>query len=155
MLWPFGFAESISVQFRGTRYIMRVNRTSEWKLMTFWICWELPLLIFEHLDLSWASIIQLSEKWWPFEFFESIYCSISCVSIYHGPQSYNWVKSYARLNLPRAFVFNFVFTHLYYFIFGSAGMMSQIRSFCLSWCKLCIIGLTLLVDSEPYISKNK
>jgi len=34
------------VQFRGSRYIMSSNRTSEWKVMTIRISRELPLLIF-------------------------------------------------------------------------------------------------------------
>ena len=44
---------------------------------------------------------------WPLEFLESFRCSISSISIYHGRHRYTRVKSYVRLNLPRASVFNF------------------------------------------------
>jgi len=36
------FSRASVVQFRASRYIMRLNRTSEWKVMTIWISWELP-----------------------------------------------------------------------------------------------------------------
>ena len=39
------------VQFRTSRYIMRLNRTSEWKVMTIWISRELPLFNVECLDV--------------------------------------------------------------------------------------------------------
>jgi len=70
-LWPFEFAESFLVQFRGSWYIMCVNRTSEWKVTGIWISRELPLFNFERLEISWASIIHMSQKLWPFEFVES------------------------------------------------------------------------------------
>ena len=44
------------VQFRTSRYIMRMNRTSEWNVMTIWIAQELPLFNFERLDILCASI---------------------------------------------------------------------------------------------------
>jgi len=48
-----------------------------------------------------------SEKLWPFEFLESFRCSISSVSIYYWPELDIRVKSYGRLNLPCATMFNF------------------------------------------------
>ena len=56
------------VQFYASRYVKRLNRTSEWKVMTIWISWELPLFNFEHLDVLCAWIGPLCEKIWPFEF---------------------------------------------------------------------------------------
>jgi len=136
-LWPFEFAESFCVQFQASRYIMNRNRRSEWNFLTFWISRELPWFIFEHLDISGASHIHPSQKIWPFEFSEtfrvqfraldilsawiedsskklwpfafvkSFHGSFFSVSIYHGAHTYTPVKSYGRLNLPRAFVFNF------------------------------------------------
>ena len=59
------------VQFRLSRYIMRLHRTFDWKVMNFWISWELPLFIFERLDISWAWIIHPTQKLWPLEFSKS------------------------------------------------------------------------------------
>ena len=73
------------VQFRSSRYIMRLNRTSECKVMTIWIAQELPLFNFERLDILCTGIEPPSEKLWPFELFKSFHCSISSVSIYNVP----------------------------------------------------------------------
>jgi len=87
------FTRDSVVQFQGSGYIMRLNRTSEWKVMTIWICRELPFFNFERLDILYAWIGHLSEKLWPFEFPESFCCSILSVSIYYAFQSDLWVKS--------------------------------------------------------------
>ena len=49
------FSTASVVQFRASRFIMRLNRTSEWKVMTIRISRELPLLNFKGLDIlcSW------------------------------------------------------------------------------------------------------
>ena len=118
---------------------MRLNRTSEWKVISFeflgnFHCSFFSISIyhgpqsythvnsygclnwtrasvfnFEHFDILCAWIDNPSENLWPFEFHQSFCCSFSSVWIYHGSQSYNRVKSYNRLNLRRAFVFNFDF----------------------------------------------
>jgi len=136
-LWPFEFAKSFHVQFRASRYIMRWNRTSEWKVMTIWISRELSLFIFEHIDISWASIIHTSQKLWLLEFAESFLvqfwaswyivvlnwtseskfmgiwiclalpCLILSVSIFWGPESNIRVKSYDHLNISRTSVLEF------------------------------------------------
>jgi len=87
--------------------MMRLNRTSEWKVMTIWISRVLPLFNFEHLDTLWPWIKNLSEKLWPFEFLESFRCSNSSVSIYYVPESDIRVKSYDHLNFLRASVSQF------------------------------------------------
>ena len=56
------------VQFRACRYVMRLNRTSEWKAMTVWISRELPLFNFERVDMLFSQIGHPYEKLWPFEF---------------------------------------------------------------------------------------
>ena len=71
-LWSFEYVESLRVQFRPSRYIMRRNRRAEWKVMTIWISQELPLIIFEHVDIWWASHIHPSQKVWAFKFYESL-----------------------------------------------------------------------------------
>jgi len=67
------------VQFRAPRYIMSLNRTSEWNIMTIRISREFPLFNFERLDELCLRIGHLCEKLWPFEFVESFCCSISSV----------------------------------------------------------------------------
>jgi len=83
---------------------MRLNRTSEWKVMTVLISWELPLFYFERLDILCAWIGHLSENLWPFEFLERNRCSITNVSIYYVPESDIRMKSYDHFNFSRASV---------------------------------------------------
>ena len=52
------FSRASVVQFRESRYIMHMNRTSEWKVMIIWISWELPLFNFVRLDILCAWIWQ-------------------------------------------------------------------------------------------------
>ena len=68
------FPRASFVQFRASRYVMRLNRTSELKVMTIWISRELPLFIpsvsicdapesdnrvksYDHLICSRASVV--------------------------------------------------------------------------------------------------
>jgi len=95
------------VQFRASRYIMHLNRTSELKVMTIWIAQELPLFNFERLDIICAWIGPQSEKVWPLEFLKSFHCSISSVSIYYASKADLRVKSYDHLNFSRASVVQF------------------------------------------------
>ena len=60
------FSTASVVQFRASWYIMRLNRTSELKVMTIWISREVPLFNFERLDIWYAWIGHLSEKLWQF-----------------------------------------------------------------------------------------
>ena len=69
------------VQFRASRYIMGLNRTSEWKDMSIWIARELLSFNFERVGISCPIIGHSCEKLWQFEFLESFCCSILCVSI--------------------------------------------------------------------------
>jgi len=101
------FSRASVVQFRASRYIMRMNRTYEWTVMTIWISRELPLFNFESLDILCTWIRPLSEKLWPFEFLKSFRCSISSVSIYYAQESNLWVKSYDHLNFSRASIVQF------------------------------------------------
>ena len=101
------FTRASVVQFRASRYIMRLNRTSEWKVMTIWISRELPLLSLVRLDILYAWIGPPYETLWPFEFLERFRCSISCVSIYYAPETDLHVKSYDHLNFSRASVVQF------------------------------------------------
>ena len=95
------------VRFRGSGYIMRLNRTSVWQGMTMWISRELLVFNSKRLD-KWCARIGLPcEKLWSLEFLESIRCSISSVSIYHAPESDFRVTSYDLLNFSRASGFQF------------------------------------------------
>ena len=136
-LWLFEFSESFRVKFWPFPYIMHLNQHPREMLWQFellesfhcslfniskyhaphrytWVkshnCLNFlraSVYNFESLDILWALIGHPSETLWPFEFLESFYCSFFSISIYHGPHTYTWVKSYGRLNFPRAFVFNF------------------------------------------------
>ena len=75
------FSRASIVQFWASRYMMRMNRTFEWKVMTISISRELPLFNFERLDIWCAWIGPPCEKLWPFEFLEVFCRSISGVSI--------------------------------------------------------------------------
>ena len=71
-LWPYELDQSFRVQSRASQYIMSLNGTSEWNIMTIWISRELPLFYFERLDgISWASIVHPCQKLWPFELDQS------------------------------------------------------------------------------------
>ena len=102
------FSRASVVQFRASLYVMRLNRTTELKVMTIWISRELPLSNFERLYIWCARIGPLSEKLWLFEFLESFRCSISSVWIYYPPEFDLRVKSYDHLNFSRASVVQFL-----------------------------------------------
>ena len=67
------FSRATIVQFWASWYVMRPNRTFEWKVMTIWISRELPLFNFELFDI-WRDSIRLpSKKLLSFEFAQSFY----------------------------------------------------------------------------------
>ena len=101
------FSRASDVQFRASRYIMRLNRTSEWKVMAFWISRELPLFNFERLDILYALIEHSCENLWPLEFLESLRCWISSVSIYYVPELDIHVKTNDHSNFWRASLVQF------------------------------------------------
>jgi len=103
----FNFSRASIVQFRASRYMMRLNLTSEWKFMIIYISRELPLFNFERLDILCAWIGHPSEKLWPFQLLESFCCSISSVSIYYAHESDIRVKIYDHLNFSGASVVQF------------------------------------------------
>ena len=103
----FNFFRTSVVQFRASRYVMRLNWTSVWKVLTIWISRELLLFHFERVDRSCTWISHPSEKLWPFQFLESFRCSISSVSIYYAPESDLWVKSYDHWNFSSPSVVQF------------------------------------------------
>jgi len=101
------FSRAFVVQFQASRYIMRLNRTSVWQVMTIWISRELSLFNFERLDIVCAWIGLPCDKFWPFEYLESSRGSISTFSIYYAPKTDFCLKSYDHLNFSRAFVVQF------------------------------------------------
>jgi len=103
--WNFSWASS--VQFRASRYIMLLNRTSVWKVMTIRISWDLPVFNFERLNMWCGWIEPPSEMLWPFEFRESFCCLTLSVSICDATESDVWVKSYDPLNFSTASIFQF------------------------------------------------
>jgi len=103
----FNFSRASVVQFRASRYIIRLIRTSARKVMTISISQELQLFNFGRLDILCAWIGPPSEQLWPFEYIKSFRCSIASVSIYYTPESDLWVKSYDHCNFSRASVVQF------------------------------------------------
>jgi len=101
------FSTASVVEFHASLYIMRLNRTSVWKVMTIWISHELPMFNFDRLDILRAWIWLPCKKSWPFEFFESFRCSISSVSIYYALESDLREKIYDHLNFSRASIVQF------------------------------------------------
>jgi len=95
------FSRASVGQFQASRYIMRLNRTSIWKVISFWISRELPLFNFELLDILCTLIRHPFEKLWPFEFLESFHCLISSFSIYYAPESDFRLKSYMTIWISR------------------------------------------------------
>jgi len=65
------FSRAFVVQFRASRYIMHLNWTCEWNLMTIWISLKLPLFNFERLNILCSWIGPPCENLWPFEILES------------------------------------------------------------------------------------
>ena len=114
-LWPFEFPESFRVQFRPSRYMMRLNQHPSEMLWPFELlesfrcsflsvlifdgphtftrvksygCLNIPIAYvfnFERLDILCAWIGDPSENLWPFEFLKRFRCSILSVSIYYAP----------------------------------------------------------------------
>ena len=76
---PWNFSRGADVQFRGSGYIMRVNRTFVWQVMTIWIFRHHTLFNFERLDVLCAWIGFPCDKLWPYEFLESFRCLILSV----------------------------------------------------------------------------
>ena len=85
------FSRASVVQFRASWYMMRLNRTSVWKVMTIWISWDLSWFNFGRLHMWCAWIGHPSYKLWQFEFLESFRCLISSLSISDVPESDIWV----------------------------------------------------------------
>ena len=74
-------------------------------------CLNLPCTLmfnFKHLDILCALIGHPSEKSSTFKFLETFCCLISSDSIYYWPELEIRAKSCGRLNLPYAFMFNFL-----------------------------------------------
>jgi len=114
------FSRAYGVKFRVSRYIMLLNQTSMWKVVTIGISRGRPLFNFERLDILCLRVVHSSEKLWAFEFLDRFRCSISSVSIYYAPESDILAKSYDHLNFSRAYIFQFR---------ASRYIMSQSRTF--------------------------
>ena len=101
------FSRASVVQFLASRYVMRLNWRSVWKVMTIWISRELPFFNFKRLDILCAQIEHPCEKLCPIEFLESFRCSFSRASISDVLVSDIWVKGYDHLNFSGASVVQF------------------------------------------------
>ena len=81
--------------------------------MTIWVSGEFPLFNFRLLDILCAWIGLSFEKLWPFEFLESICCSITNVSVYYAHESDIRMKSSDHFNFSRASGFLFRASRIY------------------------------------------
>ena len=107
MLWPFQFLESLYCSFSSLSIYHGPHTYTRVKSYGHLNFSRASVFNFDRLDILWTSIGHPSEILWPFEFLKSLRCSFLSVSICPGPHTYTRVKSYGRLNLLRAFVFNF------------------------------------------------
>jgi len=64
------FSRDFVLQFRASRYMTYLNRTSVWKVMTIWISRDLPWLNFGRLHMCRAWIGPPCENLWKFKFLE-------------------------------------------------------------------------------------
>ena len=99
--------EVLLFNFERLDILCPLNRTPVWKVMTIWISRKVLLFNFERLDILCPRIGHPCDKLWPFEFLESLRCSISSVTIYYDPESDIRVKSYDHFNFSRGFVIQF------------------------------------------------
>ena len=68
---------------------MRLNRTSEWKVMTIWISRGHPLFNFERLDILSPRIGHPRDKLWPFDFSR---CSVVQFRASRYIMHFNWTS---------------------------------------------------------------
>ena len=96
---PFELDQSFRVQFWASLYILFLNLTFEWKVMTIWISWEHPLF---YLFLASRYIMGLNHT--PMSKVMAVWIgpelqySISNVSIYYVSESNIRVKKFCHLN---------------------------------------------------------
>jgi len=107
MLWPFEFLKSLRCSFSSVLLYHGPHTYTRVKIYGRLSLSRAFVFNFDRLDILCAWIGHLCEILLPFIFLESLRCSFSSILIYHGPQTYTRVKSYGRLNLSRAFEFNF------------------------------------------------
>jgi len=104
-LLSFEFATSIRFLYGMSRYIMGLNRTSVYKVIVVWICYELPFSI-SSISIYYGTQPDFDKKvivvwiWYELPF------PNWSIWIYYKTLSDIWVKSYCHLNLLRASVFN-------------------------------------------------
>jgi len=123
---------------------MRLNRTSELKVMSIRVSRELPLFNFESLNILCAWIGHPSEKLWPFEFLESFRCSILRVSC-DAPESDLRVKSYDHLNFSRASVGQFRVSR--YIMYLNRTAEWKVKPFEFLECFRCSISSVLIYNA--------
>jgi len=73
------FSRASVVKFWASKWVMSLNWTSMWEIMTIRFSRELPLFNFERFDILCPRIGHPCENLWPFKFLESFRCSISSI----------------------------------------------------------------------------
>ena len=82
--YHLNFLRAFIVQFRASRYIIHMNRTSEWKVMTVGISIELSMFNFKGLNTLCPRIGHPCENLWQFEFLGSFRSLISSITQYYS-----------------------------------------------------------------------
>ena len=98
------FSRASVGQFRVSRYIMYLNRTTEWKVMNIWISRVLPLFNFERLDALCVWIGPPSEKLWSFFFRACFYFSFIVICSMWGVPWEFVVRSFVLFGLATLFM---------------------------------------------------
>jgi len=106
MLLSLEFSKCLCFQFRSSRYITRLKRTSELKVIVVCICYELPFPILS-VSIYYGTKSDIRVKSYCSWNLLRALVSITSVSIYYRTQSDIRVKSYCSLNLLQASIFNF------------------------------------------------
>ena len=156
------FSRASVVQFRVSRYVMRLNRTSELKVMTIWISRELLLFNFKRLDILCARIGPPCETLWPFEFLESFRRSISSVTIYYAPESDVRVKRYDHLISRELPYFNFKRLDMWCVWIGPLSetlwpfeFLESFRCYISSFSIYCVIEPDIRVKSYDHLNFSR
>ena len=141
---------------------MRLNRTSELKVMTIWISRELLLFNFKRLDILCARIGPPCETLWPFEFLESFRRSISSVTIYYAPESDVRVKRYDHLISRELPYFNFKRLDMWCVWIGPLSetlwpfeFLESFRCYISSFSIYCVIEPDIRVKSYDHLNFSR
>ena len=124
----FAFATSFHFQFGATRYITRLNRTSEFKVIAVCICYELPFSISTVSIYYWTQSDILVKSYFGFHLLGASVFNFECLDILRD-----------SIGNPNKRLLSFEFATSFHFEFGASRY---------------ITGLNILRDSIGHPSKK-